>query len=220
MAMAYQVDEAQREFDRWSGTYDINPLQLFFFAPAHRMLLGALSPGDQRILDIGCGTGIFASRVLEHLPGAHVWGLDLSDGMLQRSRARCHAAPGRLHLVRGNSERLPFSDNSFDVVTCAHSFHHYPCQDRVVAEMHRVLRPGGGLFIIDGDRDRLWGHLLYDILVVSVEGQVRHVPSRIFRQMYRQAGFTDVRQHRRRGPLPMLLTTGRAVKTPDGEPGA
>jgi ubiquinone/menaquinone biosynthesis C-methylase UbiE len=210
--MGYEQSDACREFDRWSSTYDYNPLQLFFFGPSHRMLLRAIQPSAQRILDIGCGTGIFASRVLEHFPRAHVWGLDLSDGMLAQSHGRQNAADGRLHLVRGDAGRLPFPDNAFDVVTCAHSFHHYPCQARVVSEMHRVLRPGGALLIIDGDRDRLWGRLLYDVFVVMVEGPVRHLTSRAFRDLYWKAGFEHVRQRRRRGPLPMLLTTGRAAK--------
>ena len=44
--------------------------------------------------------------------------------------------------VRGDSERLPFESGAFDIVTCANSFHHYPRQDRAVAEMRRVLRAG------------------------------------------------------------------------------
>ncbi len=59
--------------------------------------------------------------------------------------------------MQGDSERLPFASGSFDIVTCANSFHHYPRQDRAVAEMRRVLRPGGRLMIIDGYRDGAMG---------------------------------------------------------------
>ena len=59
--------------------------------------------------------------------------------------------------MQGDSERLPFATGTFDVVTCANSFHHYPHQDRAVAEMHRVLQPGGRLMLIDGYRDAPWG---------------------------------------------------------------
>jgi ubiquinone/menaquinone biosynthesis C-methylase UbiE len=176
------------------------------------MLLETLTPADRRILDVGCGTGVFAARVLERFPSTAVWGLDLSEGMLRKAAERCRAARDRIHLVRGDSARLPFASDVFDVVTCTHSFHHYPRQEQAVAEMHRVLRPGGRLLIIDGDRDRLWGHLIFDVLVVLVEGPVHHMASRALRQLYWAAGFDNVCQRRRRGPLPFLMTVGQAVK--------
>jgi ubiquinone/menaquinone biosynthesis C-methylase UbiE len=210
--MTYQSAAAQRQFDRWSERYDRSLLQRLFFGPSHRLLLEALTAEDRRILDIGCGTGVFAARVLERWPRAQVWGLDLSEGMLRRAVARGRPAAGRLHLVRGDSGRLPFADDTFDAITCSHSFHHYPQPERVAAEMHRTLRPGGRLFIIDGDRDRPWGRLVFDVLVVLLEGPVRHLSGRAFRRLFRRVGFADVSQRRRRGFLPFLLTTGRAVK--------
>jgi ubiquinone/menaquinone biosynthesis C-methylase UbiE len=208
----YCTADAQREFDSWSRRYDYDPLQWLFFGPSHRMLLEALSPADERILDIGCGTGRFASRVLERFPDTQVWGLDLSAGMLCQAQARCPDVGDRLHLVRGDSERLPFASDMFDVITCTHSFHHYPHQERVVAEMFRVLRPGGRLLLIDGDRDGWWGRFVFDGIVVLMEGPVRHLPGEAFRELFRATGFTDVSQRRRGGPLPFLLTMGRAVK--------
>ncbi len=210
--MSYDTSAARVEFDRWSRSYDRDPLQLFFFGPSHRMLLDAIRPTDARVLDVGCGTGVFASKVLDRFPRTSVWGLDLSDGMLAQCHARLRAADGRLHLIRGDSERLPFADDAFDVVTCAHSFHHYPHQDRVASEMHRVLRPGGRLLIIDGDRDRLWGRFLFDVLVVWMEGDVHHLSAPAFHALYERAGFEHISQRRRKGPLPFLMTSGEAVK--------
>jgi ubiquinone/menaquinone biosynthesis C-methylase UbiE len=210
--MTYQTADARQQFDRWSRRYDRTLLQRLFFKPAHRMLLDILTAEDGRLLDIGCGTGRFAARVLKRFPHTQVCGLDLSDGMLRRGLGRCQDSCYRLHLVQADSERLPFADNSFDAVTCAHSFHHYPHQEQVASEMHRVLRPGGKLLIIDGDRDRLWGRFLFDVLVVWMEGPVRHLKGRAFRRLFHEAGFEDIRQRRRGGPLPFLLTMGRAVK--------
>ncbi len=208
----YRTADAQREFDRWSRSYDRTLLQRLFFQPSHEMLLELLGPADRRLLDIGCGTGRFATRVLERWPRTQVWGLDLSEGMLGQGQAHCPEVGSRLHLVRGDSERLPFADDVFDVVTCTHSFHHYPRQERVIAEMHRVLRPGGRLLLIDGDRDGLWGRLVFDVFVVLMEGPVRHLAGAAFRDLFGRLGFADIRQRRRGGPLPFLLTMGRAVK--------
>ncbi len=210
--MEYCTADAKREFDRWSHRYDRDLLQWLFFEPAHRMLLDTLNAADEHILDVGCGTAVFATRVLERFPQTRVCGLDLSPGMLLQGQERLRCATGRMNLVQGDSERLPFASNTFDAVTCAHSFHHYPHQERVVAEMHRVLRPGGRLLIIDGDRDGLWGRLVFDLIVVLMEGPVRHLPGLAFRHLYRATGFDHVRQHRHGGPLPFLMTVGRAVK--------
>ena len=210
--MEYRTAHARKEFDRWSWRYDWDLLQPLFFRPSHRMILEMLGPADLRILDIGCGTGQFAARALNHLPDAQLWGIDLSGGMLQRAAKRQDDFGGRLHLVCGDSQRLPFADDSFDAVTCSHSFHHYPRQDRVLCEMHRVLRPDGKLLLIDGDRDRLWGWFVFNVLVVLIEGGVKHRTGADLRQLYRDAGFTGVRQRRRKGPLPFLLTVGRAIK--------
>lgn len=210
--MAYEKAEARREFERWSSDYDRDWLQLFLFKPAHQLLLRALTPADRRILDVGCGTGKFATRVLHQNPEAHVWGLDYSAGMLGQAYERATASAGRFHRVQGDSERLPFADDSFDVITCSHSFHHYPNQPRVVAEMYRVLRPGGRLLIIDGDRDRLWGWFIFDLVVVWMEGAVHHLPGRAFRELYTRSGFELVTQQRHKGVLPFLMTVGHAPK--------
>ncbi len=210
--MAYQTASAKKQFDSWSWSYDWNLLQLFFFQPSHRMLLRALKPTDQRILDVGCGTGLFAARVLKGFPDTTIWGMDLSGGMLKQCEKRCRGAGERLHLVQGDSEHLPFEDDMFDVVTCTHSFHHYPHQGRVLDEMHRVLCPGGRLLIVEGDPDRCWGKLLFDGLVVLMEGPVRHLSSSGFRELYRRAGFDHIVQQRRGGILPFFLTSGEAAK--------
>jgi ubiquinone/menaquinone biosynthesis C-methylase UbiE len=212
LSLPYRTADAKREFDAWSKSYDRTLLQHLFFEPAHDLLLGMIGPRDQKVLDIGCGTGRFAARVLDRFARTRVWGLDLSDGMLEQGRSRCESASGRLHLVQASSERLPFADNSFDVVTCTHSFHHYPDQKQAIAEMFRVLRPGGRLLLVDGDRDRLWGRLLFDVFVVLMEGPVRHLSGRAFRELYSSAGFDNVCQLRRGGLLPFLLNVGQAAK--------
>ncbi len=210
--MRYRIESAMAEFDRWSRNYDRCILQRLFFGPSHAMMIDKLRPGDLRILDIGCGTGLFAERILRHDPDARVWGLDLSTRMLARSALRQQRWNGRYQLVRGDSERLPFRDGFFDVITCSHSFHHYPRQAQVVGEMHRVLRPGGQLMIVDGDRDGFWGRFVFDLVVRIAEGPVHHCSARRFRELYRRAGFQEIEQQHRGGALPFVLTIGQADK--------
>jgi SAM-dependent methyltransferase len=210
--MPYRTSTAMAEFDFWSRSYDYSILQLLFFGPSHKRMLGHLTPGDQRILDIGCGTGRFAAEVASRFPESQVWGLDLSRKMLKRAAWRAGPWKKRLHLVRGDSERLPFADNFFDVVTCSHSFHHYPNQAHVIADTFRVLRPGGRLMLIDGCRDGWWGWLIFDVIVTIAEGGVHHCAATRLRNLFHGAGFHGVVQQHRGGPLPFLLTMGLAQK--------
>lgn len=214
--MAYDRDQAAHEFARWSESYDRCILQWLLFGPSHRALIGRIraAAGDRpvRILDVGCGTGVFASRVREALPRAQVWGIDLVADMLTQGNSRWRRHAGHVQPAQADSERLPFAGGTFDVVTCANSFHHYPHQDRAIAEMHRVLRPGGRLMLIDGYRDALWGWLIYDVCVASLEGEVHHASARRVRDLFAQAGLESVTQKVHRGPAPFLLTEAVATE--------
>jgi ubiquinone/menaquinone biosynthesis C-methylase UbiE len=130
--------------------------------------------------------------------------------MLQKAQ---HRSAHRFATVRADSQKLPFANDSFDIVTCSHSFHHYPDQPRVVAEMYRVLRPGGRLFIADGNRDGLWGRLIFDGIVVALEGAVKHLPLADFRELLSRSGFESIQQSRRGGLLPFAITVGTAAKS-------
>jgi SAM-dependent methyltransferase len=210
--MPYDKAQASREFDRWSEHYDRSALQWLLFGPSHRALLERMrSPlGDRpsTVLDVGCGTGVFAALVRSAFPQATIWGVDLVAAMLSKGRERRASPPGRVALVQGDSERLPFQAGAFDVVTCSNSFHHYPDQGRAVAEMRRVLKPGGRLLLVDGCRDGWWGWLIYDVCVAGIEGDVLHASARRVRELFGRAGFVETAQRVHRGPAPFLLTEG------------
>lgn len=205
---------AKSQFDHWSGSYDQSVLQRLFFRPSHEKLLSvAHIPAKARILDVGCGTGQFAFRLLAANPAATLVGLDLSECMLAQAATNCARCADRLTLVHGDSEHMPFADGTFDVITCIHSFHHYPHQAAVLREMRRVLKPGGELLILDADRDGWWGWFVYDWVVKSIEGLVHHCSARQFRELFRGAGFAEIRQIRAGGVAPFLITRGMAAQS-------
>jgi ubiquinone/menaquinone biosynthesis C-methylase UbiE len=211
-SMGYNRVQAAEEFVRWSESYDRSILQWLLFGKSHRALIKRIQAvaGSRRVrvLDVGCGTGLFASRIRQALPGAEVWGVDLVPEMLARGKPRWLYHAGTVFPVQGDSERLPFASGSFDFVTCANSFHHYPHQDRAVLEMQRVLRPGGRLLIIDGYRDAPWGWFIYDVCVAFREGSVHHASSRRFRDLMTRAGLQAISQKVYRGFAPFLLSEG------------
>ncbi len=206
--------QASHEFTRWSENYDTCILQTLLFRPSHKAIIARVKSqrADERltILDVGCGTGVFAARIRDAMPEARVVGIDLVSGMLQKGAERWKAHAEHVSPIQGDSERLPFASQSFDVLTCANSFHHYPHQGRAIEEMHRVLKPGGKLMLIDGYRDRPWGWFIYDVCVTTVEGAVHHASARRFRELTTAAGFSEIQQKVYRGPAPFLLTEATA----------
>jgi ubiquinone/menaquinone biosynthesis C-methylase UbiE len=215
--MGYDKLQVAHEFTNWSRSYDRSILQWLLFAPSHRVLIRRIreATGDRAIkmLDVGCGTGLLASKLRACLPRVQVCGVDLVSEMLIKGQPRWRRHGGHVFPVQGDSERLPFATGTFDIVTCASSFHHYPRQDRAVAEMRRVLRPGGRLMIIDGYRDSLWGWFIYDVCVASVEGDVHHASAKKFRELLTHAGFQAVAQRVFHGLAPFLITEAIAAES-------
>ena len=115
-------------------------------------LLAAAAPA--RLLEVGCGTGALAARCTAEL-GCEVVALDASAEMVRATRAR------GIDAVIGDVQELPFPDGAFDCAVAAWMLYHVPDLDRGVAELARVLRPGGRLVAITNGRESLAE--LYDL---------------------------------------------------------
>lgn len=97
-----------------------------------------LAPG-RRAIELGCGTGVFLIRLAAS--GADILGVDVTSDLLSRARARLSSIPN-VRLVLGNAERLPCADARMDAVYGSSVLHHLDL-DTALAEVARVLRPGG-----------------------------------------------------------------------------
>jgi demethylmenaquinone methyltransferase/2-methoxy-6-polyprenyl-1,4-benzoquinol methylase len=111
--------------------------------------------GRERVLDVGCGTGRYTSKVQARL-GRPVVGMDLSSGMLARAREKV-AAGAEIRLVRGDAQRLPFRDNSFDAAMMILVVHHIEDLAPMARELLRVLAPGGRVMFMTRDHDEIEG---------------------------------------------------------------
>ena len=108
-----------------------------------------LSPIKGRdLLDLAGGTGINA--VALSLGGARVTLVDSSEAMLTHAQRK----EADISTIRADAALLPFADNSFDIVLVSDAWHHFREQSRVAAEIVRVLRPKGRIYIIDFDRQK------------------------------------------------------------------
>jgi len=104
-----------------------------------------------RVLDVGCGKGRFARIVAGENPEAEVWGLDISEAMLR-------FVPPPVKTCAGSMTELPFPDASFDAAYATESLEHAVEIERAVAEICRVVKPGGRIAVIDKNVKQ-WGRL-------------------------------------------------------------
>jgi malonyl-CoA O-methyltransferase len=136
-------DEASRDEEHFPATIDprIQHVQVLL------KFFGNLA--DRQVLDVGCGKGRFARVLLERNPEAKICGLDISEEMLA-------CVPAGILKVSGYMTELPFAASTFDCIYATESLEHAVEIDRAVAEMCRVLKPGGKLVIIDKNAEH-WG---------------------------------------------------------------
>jgi demethylmenaquinone methyltransferase / 2-methoxy-6-polyprenyl-1,4-benzoquinol methylase len=174
-----------------------------------RRLIALAGPlGGRRVLDLACGTGdlTFAAAA----EGARATGLDVTLRMIELARQK----PGsqRVGFVVGDMMTLPFPDGSFDVVTTGYGLRNVPVLDQSIAEIHRVLSPGGLLLSLDFNRPSNAAlravYLAYLTVIGSGVGLVLHGDPDTYRyiaesirhypgapgvvERLKAAGFTDV----------------------------
>jgi len=185
MSRSYYVPGEQRAakvnelFAGIARRYDLlNDLQSFRL---HRRWKGRLiglarpRPG-LRALDVCCGTGDLALALARC--GAETVGLDFSEAMLEVAAAKSggaedggrRAGSGVAQFVRGDAQRLPFGDDSFDIVTVGYGLRNLADWEAGLREMQRVARPGGRLAVLDfGKPDNLlWRGLYFGYLRLFV----------------------------------------------------
>lgn len=137
-----------QEFDRAATKFDDNDPSIYNMCRKDYpdVLAEVVKEPFSDLLDAGCGTGAMLSLFQNDCPDRNYTGVDLSEKMIEVARAK---QMERIHFVAGDCEDLPFPENSFDVVTCSMSFHHYPDPEQFFISLRRVLRPGGRLVLRD-----------------------------------------------------------------------
>jgi len=213
---AHVKRHARVHFEQWARSYDRSRLNELVFYPSIRACLEEITlwlpeHGDApfNMLDVGCGTGTLLALASRLRQAGQLVGLDYAEAMVRRAAEKFAGldTPVRPHVVRGDAERLPFHDRTFDVVSCCNSFHHYPRQAEAVREFRRVLRPGGVLILIDGFRDNVIGWVVFDVGVAMVEGHVHHAAWSEIKRMVHDAGFANLRQRKKNVLAPLLINT-------------
>ena len=135
-------------FDRWADTYDRSFLQQRVFDPVHRAMMEALGPlGEERVLEVGCGTGTLTMALSER--ARHAIGVDPAPRMVAIAARKARGRSASFAVA--SAEELPFEDNAFGGAVASMTLHHWADAGQGLAELARVLRPGGTLAIADID---------------------------------------------------------------------
>jgi ubiquinone/menaquinone biosynthesis C-methylase UbiE len=184
-----RTDRLRRYWDKHSKTYD---KQMGFF---DRHVFGdsrawACRQASGDVLEVAVGTGLN----LEHYPDdVNVTGIDLSDAMLDIARERATSLGRTATLRQGDAQSLPFADAEFDTVICTFGLCTIPDPVAAIAEMSRVLRPGGRFILVD-----------------HIEGSSRTV--RAVQRMIEILSVPMAGEHFRRRPLKHVQRTGLDVQ--------
>ncbi len=176
-------------------------------------LLRPLQP--KQILDVATGTGDFAIA-LRKLNPDRIVGLDLSEQMLSYGRVKIkkRELDGLITMVKGDSEALPFEDNTFDAITVAYGVRNFENTVKGLTEMHRVMKPGGTVVVLEFSKPKVFPvkqlFYFYFHFVLPVVGRLFSKDSRAytylpesvgtfpegdaFLELLKQAGFSGNKQ--------------------------
>lgn len=147
-------------FDSISGKYDFlnHFLSLGIDIRWRKKAVKMLAEGNPKvILDVATGTGDFAIETLKLSP-TQVIGVDISEGMLEvgRQKMKARGYDQIIDMRLADSENLPFEENKFDAVIVAFGVRNFENLERGLAEMKRVLRPGGRMIVLEFSKPRIF----------------------------------------------------------------
>ncbi|WP_258084294.1 class I SAM-dependent methyltransferase [Thermococcus thermotolerans] len=181
--MAEYFDRIAGRYDDWyrtkTGTY-VDRIEKW-------LVFSMLQSKSGKALDLGCGTGNYTLELKKR--GFDVIGLDASEGMLEVARSK------GLNCIKGDAYSLPFPDESFDLVLSVTMFEFIYEPERVVAEISRVLKPGGEVLIATMNGRSAWFVFkrLKSVFVETAYRYARFYTPGELEDLLRDAGFADVR---------------------------
>lgn len=160
----------------------------------------ALEPG-QRVLDLGCGTGTLAIAAKRRQPASEIVGLDADREMLGQAETKAEAAGVEVRFDEGLSDQLPYEERSVDRVLSTLFFHHLTGEDKrlTLAEVARVLKPGGELHVADwgAPADPLMRAVFLQVRLFDGWEQTRANAAGALPDLFEEAGLADTVEHGR-----------------------
>lgn len=157
-----------------------------FVAPMYSEIINRVkNTNAKKILDVGCGTGNILIKLVKN-GDLSLYGLDISEKMIEIAKKNLG---NKAELKIGDSEYMPWGDDSFDVMVCNASFHHYPNPKKVLLEMKRVLKSNGTLIIGDPTAPVIYRQMINLYCKISNNGDYRIYSKREIEALLIKCGF-------------------------------
>ena len=157
--------------------------------------LADVGPG-QTVLDVGCGTGTLAIWMKQARPEIVMTGLDADPVMLARAKGKAEQAGVDIAFEQGFSSHLPYADRAFDRIVSSLFFHHLTRAEteKTIAEMLRVLKPGGLLCVADWGKpaNALMRWLFWPVRLFDGFSRTQDNVAGLLPRLFRQGGFAEV----------------------------
>ena len=213
-------EQVTKMFDTISQEYDgLNRVISFGIDQKWRKkvvkLVDSISP--ESILDIATGTGDLAIMFAENTTAKKIVGLDISEGMLNvgREKVKDKNLDNRIEMVIGDSEKLPFKDNSFDAITVSFGVRNFETLETGLSEILRVLKPQGKFVILETSVPTKFpfkqGYLFHSNILLPLIGKLFSKDKKAYgylsesaanfpygeklNNILRKVGFIDVQDH-------------------------
>jgi ubiquinone/menaquinone biosynthesis C-methylase UbiE len=151
-------------------------------------------------LDIGCGTGWAVRYAASLVEEGKFYGIDLSSKMIEIAKRKA-AGLKNIQFYKTIAENLPFESDLFDVGICTYSFHHHANPAATLKEAHRVLKPKGRLYIVDGTTDGILTRLIDKIARKIEKTHVKMYSTKEYETLFSQAGFKYIMSEKMWGPV-------------------
>ena len=190
------IHRNQQFFTKLSASYDTRLFSYWLYSMqkhAIKQILRDKKAADSslKMLDIGCGTGQLISHLAKQLPNAKLYGIDLTEAMINRAKQKLKQYKN-ITLQQASVENIPHKDKLFDYILTTEAFHHFPDPEKALLEMKRVLKDDGKIILIDINFGPGISYLFHKI----EPGNKKIYSKKQFRQLFKATGLHLIEQKR------------------------
>jgi arsenite methyltransferase len=191
--------KVRNEFDQWAESGHGEQMEHHHLPITEPVLALMDLRTNDRVLDLGCGSGWLCRRLARLAPEGRVVGIDIAAEMLRRARA-ASGEYGNLNFMEGAADRIPCGDGFFSKIISVESAYYWPEPAASVREMFRVLGGGGNAWILinyyrENPHSHQWGP------IVNIPTHLLSTDE--WTTLYREAGFVDVQHRQIPDPTPV-----------------